>query len=62
MFNIIFRSLPSCVAIAGAVLVGPIAMAATPSGMDGASSAVRSLDLQGNELAVEHAGKYPGRV
>jgi hypothetical protein len=60
MFNIIFRSLPSCVAIAGAVLVGPIAMAATPSGMDGASSAVRSLDLQGNELAVSTLGNIRG--
>ena len=60
MFNNIFRSFPSCVAIVGAVLVGPLAMAATPAGVEGTKSAIRSLDLQGNELAASTLGNIRG--
>ena len=60
MFNNIFRSRQSCIAIAGAVLVGPLAMAATPAGVEGTKSAIRSLDLQGNELAASTLGNIRG--
>lgn len=51
MFNGIFRSWWSCIAIAGAVLVGPLAGAATPFGTDTTPVVVYSLRLHGNELA-----------
>lgn len=51
MFNSIFWSWSSCIAITGAVLVGPLAAAATPPGSDTTPSVVRSLHLSRNELA-----------
>jgi hypothetical protein len=52
MFNGIVRPWGSCLAITGALLAGPRAVAATPPGFDATpASLVRSLHLSGNELA-----------
>jgi hypothetical protein len=60
MLDRIFKSCSACFAVAGATLVAPFAVAATPSNFDSPTSTVHAFRLDGNELPAKTLANIRG--